>query len=253
MRVDWCTHDAAKFAVERWHYSQCMPVGKTVRIGAWEDGQFIGVVLFGRGANRDLLAPYGLDQTEGAELTRVALRTHQTPVTRIVAIALRFLRQACPGLRLVVSFADPEQGHVGGIYQGGGWIYTGMSTPADEYIVNGERMHGRSLRALRAADPRAKKGMNTIAWARLALDPNIRKIYGSSKHRYLMPLDDSVRRLVARVAKPYPKAIDRTRQKHPSDALSPPAERGRGSTDPGAPSLPAAHRGTLTTSNTSKR
>jgi hypothetical protein len=205
LKIDWCSFDAAKFAVERWHYSGCMPSGKLVRLGAWEDDRFIGCVLFGRGANSDLLKPYGLDQTEGAELVRVALRSHKTPVTRIVAIALRFLVQKCPGLRLVVSFADPEQGHVGGIYQGGGWIYTGRSQSADEYIVNGKRIHGRSLRALRASDRRAPHAKNAEEWARLVLDPNTKKISGSSKHRYLMPLDEGMRRRVSQIAKPYPK------------------------------------------------
>jgi hypothetical protein len=113
--------------------------------------------------------------------------------------------QKCPGLRLVVSFADPEQGHVGGIYQGGGWIYTGRSQSADEYIVNGKRIHGRSLRALRASDRRAPHAKNAEEWARLVLDPNTKKISGSSKHRYLMPLDEGMRRRVSQIAKPYPK------------------------------------------------
>ena len=58
--------------------------------------------------------------TECAELCRVALTKHETPVSKIISIACRMLKKAMPGLRLVVSFADPERGHVGVVYQGAG-------------------------------------------------------------------------------------------------------------------------------------
>jgi hypothetical protein len=39
LRIDWATHAAAKYACENWHYSGCMPVGKLVKVGAWESGK----------------------------------------------------------------------------------------------------------------------------------------------------------------------------------------------------------------------
>ena len=50
LKLDWATHEAATYAVEHWHYSHTMPKSKLVKIGVWEDGKFIGVVLFGVGA-----------------------------------------------------------------------------------------------------------------------------------------------------------------------------------------------------------
>lgn len=76
LKLDWCDYKSAKWAVEHWHYSQNMPKGKLVHIGVWEDGVFKGVVLFGRGANNNMLKPYGLTQYEGCELVRIALREH---------------------------------------------------------------------------------------------------------------------------------------------------------------------------------
>jgi len=130
LKLDWCSHEAAKYAVEKWHYSQRMPVGKIVRVGAWEDKQFIGCVLFARGANNAIGIEYGLTQIEVCELVRVALHKHQSPVSRIGAIAMKLLRKASPGLRLVVSYADSEEGHHGGIYQAMNWI---CRTRAGEY------------------------------------------------------------------------------------------------------------------------
>ena len=105
-----------------------------------------------------------------------------------------------PGLRLVVSFADPEQGHVGGIYQAGGWFYVGRSQASEEYLVNGKRWHGRALRHEKPAHLTTKQ---TLA----LMDPNFKVIMGSTKYRYLMPLDDAMRLQIAPLAKPYPKRI----------------------------------------------
>jgi hypothetical protein len=104
LKIDWATHEAAKYAVENWHYSESMPAGKLVKVGAWENGKFIGVVLFGRGANNNIGKPYKLDQTAACELVRIALTNHITPVSKIAAIAIRFLKVNSPGLRLIISY-----------------------------------------------------------------------------------------------------------------------------------------------------
>ena len=206
LRLDWCSYEAAKYACEHWHYGIAVIKQKKVKIGVWEDGVFVGCVLFGDGANHRVFEPYGLRYEEGCELVRIALRGHRTPVSRIVRIALGMLRRRCPGLRLVISFADPEHGHVGAIYQAGNWLYAGMTAPADEYIVNGKRMHGRALRSTRSHYRRdVTRVPNVMAWAARALDPNVRRVVGSAKHRYLMPLDAQMRQRLAPLARPYPK------------------------------------------------
>lgn len=121
LHLDWCTYEAARYAVEHWHYSRSLPTPPLVKIGVWESGRFIGCVLFGRGANNNMYKPYGLTVTEACELVRVALHRHVAPVSKIVGIALRFLRKSNPGLRLVVSYADPNEGHTGAIYQAMNW------------------------------------------------------------------------------------------------------------------------------------
>jgi hypothetical protein len=117
IRIDWATHEAAKYACVNWHYSKCLPVGKLVKVGAWENDKFIGVVVFGRGANKSLGEPYGCSQLECCELVRIAMTDHITPVSKIMMIAIKFLKSAHKELKLIVSFADIEKGHHGGIYQ----------------------------------------------------------------------------------------------------------------------------------------
>lgn len=198
LHCDYATHEAAKYACEHWHYSKCLPPSKTVKIGVWEDERFVGVVVFGVGATASLVRQYGLKPTEGCELVRIALRQHKHFVSEIMAQAIKYLRESNPGLRLIVSFADPEQGHIGAIYQATNWIYTGQSQASEEFIVNGVRYHGRTLRHGKPAN------MTTKEYAK-KLDPNSTVIMGSSKHRYLMPLDRKMRKQIAPLAKPYPK------------------------------------------------
>lgn len=198
-RIDWASHAAAKFACARWHYSRRLPVFGTVKFGVWEDETFVGVVIFSRGATPQIGSPYGLPKTQICELTRVALRhDHRTPVSRVVAICLRLLRRYAPGLRLVVSFADEANGHHGGIYQAGGWIYAGASS-THAYEVNGVVEHPKTLHS------RYGKGGQSIPWLQRNVDGNAKRINVGLKHRYLMPLDDDMRRTVVPLSKPYPR------------------------------------------------
>lgn len=199
LQIDWATHEAAKYAVETWHYSGVLPVPPLVKVGAWENGKFIGVVIFSRGANNNLLKPFGLSQTEGCELTRVALTKHQSPVSRVVRLAIQFLKKKSSELRLIVSFADPSEGHHGGIYQAGNWTYTGRQPPTTEYIApDGKQWHGRMV----SKDGRIKvQGKYRPCWRIDQCTP----IEKPGKHRYLMPLDKEMRKSILPLSKPYPK------------------------------------------------
>ena len=195
LKLDWCSHKAAKFACEHWHYSGCIPKSKLVKVGVWENRTFIGVVIFSYGATSGLVNPYGLKMTEGCELTRIALNSHSSSVTRVVSIALSMLKKENPKLRLVVSFADTKEGHVGGIYQGGNWVYTGTTIPADHYKYNGKLWHGRAFRS-------------SFGSHKNYIGKGIEIIKGSVKYRYLYPLDDAMRKQIEPLRKSYPKKED---------------------------------------------
>lgn len=194
-----CSHEAAKHAVMSWHYSKRMPAGKLVAYGAWE-GRFVGAVIYGRGATPKLGSPYGLDATEVCELVRVALADgHESPTSQVVSQTLRLMKANNPNMRLVVSFADTQQGHRGGIYQAGNWIYAG-SVIKCWISVNGELHHPRSLGAKYGV------GGQSIPWLQQNVDADARNVELPPKHRYLYPLDRAMRRQVQALALPYPSA-----------------------------------------------
>lgn len=219
LRIDWATHEAAKYACENWHYSRCLPssLQKRVAVGAWENERFVGVVVFGHGANPQIGAPYGLTINECVELTRIALKpNHASPVSRIVRFALKFIKESQPKLRLIVSYADQAQGHHGGVYQAGNWIYVGSMKGVPSLLYKGKVWHAK---ALRTSFPNLKHSNSSVI-----------KVPAGDKHKYLMPLDDEMRKRILPLAKPYPKRAKQAMASYPE------AQR-QGGTDPHAPSL----------------
>jgi len=196
LKINWATYEAAKFACENWHYSKCMPVGKTVKIGAWENDKFIGVVIFSYGANNNAAKSFSLSQYQVCELTRVALNKHITPVSRILSIALKFLNKSNVGIKLVFSYADKtNQNHHGGIYQANGWLYLGERKTADKgayYIINGKKIHGRSARAKYGHEKNFPNG-----WQHSPSE---------TKHLYVKLLDEKY--ILTHTVKAYPKRAE---------------------------------------------
>jgi len=198
LKLDWCSHAAARYACEKWHYSKKMPVFKTVKMGVWEDGVFVGAIIFGCGSTPEIGKPFGMPAQQVCELVRVALTSHATPVSRMIAVALSMLRTQSPGVRVVVSFADSREGHHGGIYQAGGWLYVG-SFIHHVLKVHNEEVHPKTLHS------RYGMGGQSIPWLRANVDPNATRIVTPPKHKYVMPLDDEMRAKILPLAKPYPK------------------------------------------------
>lgn len=190
MILEKASPSAIKYAVMNWHYSKSVPVVNLGYSVFTDDREFCGVICFGRGATNKIGSPYGLQSGQCIELIRVALNGRQQTTSKALSIAMRLVRRDVPLAKMLVSFADTEQDHLGIIYQATNWHYVGMSKAADEYIVNGRRMHGRSLRA--------KYGSH------LNIDHEIVK--GSVKHRYIYPLDKSLLSLCKKIAMPYPKS-----------------------------------------------
>ncbi|MBM3983051.1 MAG: protein Mom [Planctomycetes bacterium] len=144
-------------------------------------------------------APYSLKTTEVAELVRIALTKHQSPVSRVMRIAIKFLRDNSPGLRLLVSYADPSEGHHGGVYQACGWVYEGPCAEATLFFHCGKWKHQREVTAVSFAST-GQPGSGKVA--------NVRSLPQKKtpgKHKYLLPLDDAMRAQIAPLAKPYPK------------------------------------------------
>jgi hypothetical protein len=194
LKLDWCSYEAAKYAVEHWHYSKCLPKFKQNWIGVWENLKFIGVISFGRSSTPYLGTAYNLTTFECAELTRIALKKHETPVSKIIAIAVKMVKKKSPGMRLFVSLADPSQNHVGAVYQASGWKYIGKSSCMRQYFFKGKWRNDSSLMREIQKFPLLKKTLKS------------KKIQG--KYKYVLALDKEMAAIINPLAKPYPKRAE---------------------------------------------
>lgn len=127
MRMRPATPKEIRFSCLRYHYAHAVPVVTHGCSVFDEGGVFIGTVLFGPGANRNIGTAYGLLPGQVVELVRVALNGKQGHghTSQAVAMAVRSLHRDCPAIRLIVSYADIDHDHVGTIYQATNWVYTG--------------------------------------------------------------------------------------------------------------------------------
>lgn len=167
-------------------------------------GVFLGVVLFGNGGNYHIGNPYGLFMGEVVELVRVALNGGQGHghTSEIVADALRRLHGDRPMVKLVVSYADADQGHIGTIYQATNWLYMGKVKAGENLniYVDGEKVHHRTftkdLPPSEAVDDLRRRG-HTVEVSET-----------KGKQKYLFPFDRKLRKRLLMSAMPYPKAQD---------------------------------------------
>jgi hypothetical protein len=202
LRLDFCPRSMAEFFCVRDHYSGGLSAGRMQTIGTWENARPVGAYVFSRGACKDLAARYGFDQTEAVELTRIAFGPHQTPITQSLAIALRMLKAANPGLQVVISFSDPMQSHNGRqhdgtIYRAGNWLFLGMTNAEAMLRIGGVLRHRRTIIS--------KFRTGAVSWLRQNINAEVERIITAPKYRFAMPLTREAYQRLAPHAQPYPK------------------------------------------------
>ncbi len=194
IHLDFISHQAAKFAVMNYHYSRRMPCGLLYRYGVWENNSFIGCVIFGRGTNKHLGKPWQLKQTQICELVRVALKTHDTPTSKIVMTAVRLLKKHNTRLEAIVSYADLDQNHIGVLYQACGWHFLGKVDSGLSFIIHGKQVHNRTLE-------NTYWGPRRLQWFKNNVDPNATS-KRSSRYKYIYRYNKNINI----ESQPYPKA-----------------------------------------------
>lgn len=131
--------EQVRYACLNWHYAKRQPSSTVMSVGVSFHQRFIGVILFGLGANRMIDKFLGVPT---CELTRVALCNHPGVfVSQIVSAAMKLLK----GYDVVLSYADPAQGHAGSIYKAMNFTFLGDSSASRIYYIGGTQYHARSV------------------------------------------------------------------------------------------------------------
>ena len=71
------------------------------------------------------LQRFGMDRISKVEMLQEI--STRPPVSRILSVAVKMLKREMSGIRLLVSYADSNQGHEGKIYQASNWIFVVMT------------------------------------------------------------------------------------------------------------------------------
>lgn len=197
MRLETASTKAIKYACMNFHYAKSVPVN-TFGFSVFNDAnEWCGVILYGAGANNNLASMFNLNQGEVCELVRMALNSKQEITSKAMAISLKLLKARLPLCKLVISYSDRNQGHYGTIYQATNWHYTGDSTTNTTPVINGQRIHAKSIYS--------KYGTNNTALLRQK-GIKIEYVKDMPKHRYIYPIDKTLVPLCKSLAKPYPKS-----------------------------------------------
>ena len=178
-----------------------MPAGSCTYYGWFEGGDFKGAVIFAQQTQRYMGRAYGLSLDECAELVRVALGDHEAPTSKVVMSAVRQYKKSNPGVRLLYSYADAKQGHLGIIYQATNWVYVGDTGNKGrfEFYLDGKQLHNRTCNDLYGTSSAAKLR---------EIEPRIIAIPEIPKHKYLMPLTKGMKAVVQKGSLPYPRRAE---------------------------------------------
>lgn len=217
MKLTRATPQAIKYACLHYHYSKSVPVNP-IGYNVYNDNdEWCGVILYAVGANNEIGRAYNLVQGAVLELVRVALNGKQEQTSKAVSMSLKQLKKDVPQCRLVVSYADCDQHHLGTIYQATNWIYTGtmMQNKTDSsWVIKGKRYHGRVISDW-VKSRGGLRGLTREQFLKKYYDEDAYQYVTQGKRKYLMPLDKAMRKQILPLSKPYPKnddwvKIDRT-------------------------------------------
>ena len=213
MKLTIATPKAVRYACLNFHYAKAVPVSPLAYNVFNEKNEWCGVIIYSYGATPNIGKPFGLVQGEICELVRVALNGKQECTSQAVAMSLKQLHKDAPNVRLVVSYADCDQSHLGTIYQATNWIYTGVTDKGDlgAFIIHSggkaKRVHRKSIHSrMVLIDGKMVHCPQTIAAVRQFIDPNAEVFFTQGKRKYLMPMDKRMKKQIAPLSKPYPKA-----------------------------------------------
>lgn len=124
----------AKHMIVKYHYSHAWTMCRYA-LGVYYkgDGEFfgseklIGCLVYGYPVGRSAIKSVidGLEKDECLELTRLFI--HDGYGSNIESYSMgqsfKWMKENAPNIKMLLSYADPEQLHLGGIYQATNWLY----------------------------------------------------------------------------------------------------------------------------------
>jgi hypothetical protein len=200
--------------IETHHYAHSLPphqycfaaIIQRVQHHQVTSEQVVGGALYGMGVNPHAGSPFGLPNTDVIELVRFFLLDDVSSYihnagSQVLSATLKWLTKHT-NKHLVVSYSDPQQAHVGTLYQATNWVYLGTSAEKYDIILDGQRMQQRSLYG--------KFGGSSVELLKECLGERIDTIPTPGKHKYAYVISSN-----KQVRKQLESALRKTRQQYP--------------------------------------
>jgi hypothetical protein len=126
------------------HYAHRMP-SVSYRFGLFRNNTLEGIVTYGTPSSAPLRSGICGPEFSASvlELNRLCLRNNiKNDASRLVAASLKML----PKDKIIISFADTDQCHVGTVYQACNFVYCGLSAKRTDWKIRGmEHLHGQTI------------------------------------------------------------------------------------------------------------
>jgi hypothetical protein len=202
LKVQPIPFGVAKMVLKKQHYLHSLPGGTQLTLGVFLNQHLMGAIALGAGPAQGYSLVQGATTADCLTLTRLWL-SDDLPAnaeSRVIGICLKALKRFTH-LKCLVSYADPQQEHVGTIYQATNWLYTGLSDPTPLYdLGDGHPIHSRTLSYTH--------GTHSIKYFK-EKGVNVRMVSQSAKHRYIYFLDPTWQSRLRVPILPYPKKENR--------------------------------------------
>lgn len=202
-------YETAARMVETYHYAHRIPP-MTHTIGMFTNDELVGVCAYSKPMANICASICGDSYTDNVlELCRLFIfdKIGKNAESWLIRQSFNFLED---NIKILLSYSDIKQNHLGIIYQATNWIYTGLSNESNgrEYLMPDGRIATRRGRVFWRNQ---RNPSDILSWNEIQqLYPGVQKLSSSSKHRYVYFLGSKKQRKELRQALkwpilPYPK------------------------------------------------
>lgn len=201
------TNTARSYIAEN-HYTKSCALGR-ISYGYFEDNELKGAIVFSQPAGKFVASGIWDKGTQRNTLEFIRMFLDDSAVikeSQFIGQVIKELRKDMPEVKILVTYADSQAGHVGYIYQATNWIYIGTASDERKIFIDGVRVHRRMLNSKYGTSslPRlneilAKEG-KTLTYSA--------ERYEKHKYIYLLPKGKERDQLLKELkvqSKPYPK------------------------------------------------
>lgn len=199
MRLEKASYKAIKYACLNFHYAKRLTVAILGYSVFNDNNEWCGVIVFGPSSSKELNNTFRVNGNECIELLRMALNGKQESTSKAMAIGIKLLKKDCPLVKIIISYADSNQGHFGTIYQATNWYFIGQSTKdaRSGFMLDGKPVPYRGF---------AKRyGTTSVGRLKSQLGDRFSIFEAKTKNKYIYPLDKTLIPLCKSLSKPYPK------------------------------------------------